>query len=116
MVDKYTDDKAKYRTVGVVPYAVEDRIGRTDSRDSVLMTPMTVSGTADLLPQSPMGRRNYIKVHNRGPATIDIRTETTVSGIQVASGDTWEENTDGTFYIISTGAASAVIVYERSTR
>lgn len=118
MVDKYTDDKAKYRTVGVVPYDIDDRIGRDDGGiDKTAITNITASGVITLLPASPLGRRNYISVKNTGSVDVEIFNSTTSSGITVAaSGGTWEENASGSFYIKSTGADSAVTVYERSSR
>lgn len=41
MADK-TDDYTKYRTVGNIPYSVEDKLGR---RDPTYVQPVTLSGT-----------------------------------------------------------------------
>ena len=114
------EDYTKYRAQGVIPYAVEDLIGRNDSNDKAQTTGMTVSGTADLLPPNPLGRRNYIKVKNEGAVDVAITTATGVAhadGIIVdANGGEWEDSTDAILYIVSTGADSNVRVYERSSK
>ena len=119
MVDSYTDDKSKYRS-GVVTYTVEDRIGRSDANDKVQTSSYTTSGTVTLLPESPLGRRNHIKVTNVGSVNVAILTasgQAVAEGyIVAASGGTWEDDTDGTFYIVSTGADSEVTIYERATK
>ena len=117
---KYTDDRSKYRTVGVVPYDIDDRIGRADGGvDKTAITDIVASGVATLLPSSPLGRRDYISITNTGGVDVEVLNSTTsgVAGVTVAaSGGTWEENASGSFYIKSTGADSAVTVYERSSR
>jgi len=42
------DDYTKYRAVGVIPYEIEDKIGRHDYKKYSLSTndPLTVSGTS----------------------------------------------------------------------
>ena len=93
MVDKYTDDKAKYRS-GEVTYTIEDKIGRADGGiDKTVTTYMVVSGTMDLLPLSPLGRRDYINVVNSGAVIVEVFTSLTSSGISIAaSGDSWEDS------------------------
>lgn len=113
-------DYTKYRAQGVIPYAVEDLIGRGEGVDVTQTTVMTVSGSVSSLPPTPLGRRNYIQVKNIGTTDVAIVTSTgtahTSGMIVTASGGTWEENTDSPLYIVSTGADSEVRVYERSER
>lgn len=119
----YRDDVSKYRTLVsgthdnyTGTHNVDEKIGRKDSRDIVVTSDITASGIAQLLPLSPLGRRNYIRIQNLGAVTVEVKSSTTVSGVQVASGEAWEENTDATFYIQTAGSESLVRVYERSTR
>lgn len=119
-MSSWTDDYTRSRTIGSIPYAIDDIIGRKENKDSVATTVMTVSGTPDLLPPSPLGRRDYIKVVNEG--SVDVAIVTSASGLPAnglliaASGGNWEDNTNATFYIVSTGANSEVRVYERASR
>lgn len=114
------EDYTKYRAQGVIPYAIEDLIGRGEGVDKTQTTLMVVSGTLSLLPASPLGRRDYIHVRNEGSVDVSITTATgtTHSGgmIVSANGGEWSDNTDSLLYIVSTGAASEVRVYERSER
>ena len=116
MVDKYTDDKAKYRTVGEIPYAIDDKIGRQTGVDKTATSSVVASGTAGLLPSSPLARRNYIKIKNLGSTTVEVLYSTTsgVTGYPLVQNAEWEENTDAILYIKSTGANSEVRVYERA--
>ena len=96
-----------------------NKIGRTDSIDRIKVSRLTASGTPTMIPV--MGRRNYIKVFNKGGVIIEIGDSTlTTSGGNglplAATSGTWEDNTDAPIYIVSTGADSSVIVYERATR
>ena len=128
MATHYTEDKSKYRTPvsGTMgsytnTYEVDDKIGRADGGiDKTAITDIIASsGVATLLPASPLGRRDYIKITNTGGVDVEVSntTATGVAGVTVsASGGTWEENASGPFYIKSTGADSAVTVYERSSR
>lgn len=114
------EDYTKYRAQGVIPYEINDIIGRRDQMDTAQTSVMIVSSTASLLPESPLGRRDYIKVKNIGATDVSIVTAsgmTASSGIIVdATGGEWEDNTDAVLYIISTGADSEVRVYERASR
>lgn len=101
--------------------SMDDKIGRSDSRDRVQTTSMTVtSGVHQLVPPTPLGRRNHIKIKNEGAVDVAIVTASGVahaSGYIVdASGGTFEDYTDAPLYIVSTGASSNVRVYERSER
>ena len=115
----WTDDYTRSRTVGVAPpYAVDDKIGRQDSVDRVATTSMTATATQQLLPATPLGRRNHIIVQNIGATTVaivDSSTTAAADGIQIAAGAEWSETTDAVLYVISTGADSAIRVYERAT-
>ena len=116
MVDKYTDDKSKYREIGVIPYEIDDIIGRQSGTDKVATTMITASGSIDLLPSSPLPRRNYIKIKNIGSTTVEI-LHSNVSGTvgyPVVQNAEFEENTDAVLYIKSTGSDSEVRVYERA--
>ena len=115
MVDKYTDDKAKYRS-GVVTYTVEDRIGRGTGTDKSATSIVTASGIAALLPNTPLPRRNYIKVKNIGTTTVEILSSTVsgVVGYPLVQNAEFEENTDAILYIKSTGSDSEVRVFERA--
>jgi len=111
------DDYTKYRTVGAIPYVIDDKIGRRDSRDRTAITDVTVvSGIYTLLPTAPLGRRDYILVKNTGAASILITTESgATTGVSLAAGEEFSDSTDATFYAYST-ATGSVNVYERSTR
>lgn len=116
----WLDDYTRSRAIGVVPYTIDSKIGRSDSIDKSKITIMTVSGSPTLLPPSPLGRRNYIKIENTGG--VDVAIVTSASGIAsegfviASGGGTWEDNTTSVFYIVSTGADSTVQVYERASR
>ena len=116
----WTDDYTRSRTIGVVPYAVDDMIGRSDKVDKVMTTSMSVSGTVVRLPTNPLGRRNYIKVTNEGGVNVAILPASGTAlaeGVIVSSGgESWEETTNADLYIVSTGAASTVTVYERASK
>lgn len=117
----WTDDYTRSRAVGVPPpYEIDDMIGRRDNYDKIVTSSMVVSGTASLLPSSPLLNRTYIKVINTGSVAVAILP---VSGtlaadgmLVAASGGEWEDNTNAVLHIVSTGADSEVRVYERSTR
>lgn len=117
----WTDDYTRSRAIGVVPYAINDKIGRPDDKlDKAKITVMTVSGTADLLPIAPLGRRSFIKITNTGGVDVAILTSSGMAAIDGfvvdANGGTWEDYTNATFYVVSTGADSTVQVYERASR
>ena len=101
-------------------YTIDDKIGRSDSRDIVRFSDMVVTTTPSLVPASPLGRRNYIFIKNED-SLIDVYVRT-ASGIGSsayvlsAGTGTWEEYTDGTFYISTVSGSADVIVYERATR
>ena len=120
------NDYTKYRAnqwaatwSGSVP-AVDDKIGRSDSVDKIVTTLMTVSGTASLLPSSPLGRRNHIKIKNLdGSASVSILasgTATYSGGYIVVAGGEWEDNTDAVLYVTTLAGSVNVQVYERSSR
>ena len=111
----YTDDKSKYRTLGT-PYNIDSLSGRQTGVDKVQTSVVTASGTASLLPASPLARRNYIKVKNVGSTTVEIlhSTASGVTGYPLVQNAEWEENTDAVLYIKSTGSDSEVRVYERA--
>ena len=102
-------------------YEIDDKIGRTDSRDIVRTTAMTVTTTPSLLPATPLGRRNYIAVKNMsGANNVAI---TTASGLNYAggypvgvSGAEWSVFTDGVLYIVAAAATADVRVFERAER
>jgi len=113
----YTDDKAKYRDLGT-PYTIDSKIGRQVPVDKAQTSTITVSGSVVMLPETPLPRRDYIKITNNGPYTVELYT-TSVSGangISVPINGTWEETTTADIYIVSTGPATAISVYERATR
>ena len=111
------EDYTRYRTVGVIPYAIDDKIGRRDSRDRTAVTDVTlVSGIYTLLPAAPLGRRDYISIKNTGAVSVLITTESgATTGVPLAAGAEFSDSTDATFYAYST-APGSVNVYERSTR
>jgi len=117
MVDYWTDDYTRSRAVGTVPYSIEDKIGRQDWVDKIAVSSVTASGVIELLPASPLGRRNYIKILNNGPNTVEIHSSTASGsvGYPVASGVEWEEYSDAVFYMKSAGT-SVLTVYERSSK
>lgn len=118
MVDSYKDDKSIYRTPGG-EYAIDDKIGRSDSKDKIAVTNMSVSSTAAPLPTSPLGRRNFIRVKNTDLVdSVAILTASGVysDGFPVAAGESWEESTDADFWIVASGGNIDVEVYERSSR
>ncbi len=120
MADWRDNDYTRNRNTGVTPYAIEDIIGRSDSLDKINITVMTVSGTASLLPASPLGRRNYIKIKNLdGSTSVSVlpSSSTTFSGgYIVAAGGEWDDNTDAIFYITTLAGSVSVQVYERASR
>lgn len=102
-------------------YEIDDKIGRSDSRDKVEITAMSVTTTASRLPASPLGRRSHIKVQNLdGVNNIAILTSsgTTWSGgyVVAANGGEWEDTTDASFWVISVAGTVDARVYERSSR
>jgi len=113
------NDYTRYRAQGVIPYAVEDIIGRQEG-DNVHVTSMSVTGVHSLLPDIPLVGRTYMKVVNEGAVDVAIVTASGVvaaTGFTVdASGGTWEDNVSANLYIVSTGAASTVKVYERASK
>ena len=116
----WTDDYTRSRTIGDIPYEIDDIIGRQSGVDTATTTAIVASGTVTLLPETPLGRRNYIQVVNTG--AVDIAIVTSISGVAAdgivvaSSGGTWEDSTSAPLYVVSTGANSAVTVYERATR
>lgn len=120
MTDYRDNDYTKNRATGVTPYSIDDVIGRSDSRDAINVTVITVSGIASLLPPSPLGRRNYIKIKNLdGSTEVSVlpSSDTTFSGgYIVAAGGEWEDNTDATFYITTLAGTVNVQVYERASK
>ena len=105
------------------PYTIDSKIGRSDSRDVVRFSEMVVTTTPSLVPASPLGRRNYIFIKNED-SLIDVYVST-FSGTggtgdpayKLSAGTgTWEEYTDGTFYISTASGTADVRVYERAPR
>ena len=101
-------------------YEINDKIGRSDSRDRVQTSVMTVTSGHQLVPPSPLGRRSYIKIQNEGLVDVAV---VAASGIAHASGyiikattGEFEDNTDAPLYIVSTAGASNVRVYEKAER
>ena len=115
---EWRDDYTRSRAVGVVPYDIDDKIGRADGGiDKSVVTDIVASGTVTLLPESPLGRRDYISIVNTGAVDVEVFSDPTGSGITVAaSGGVWEMSASGSFYIKSTGADSTVTVLEKSSR
>jgi len=102
-------------------YTIDQIIGRRNSTDTVRTTAMTVTATPSLLPASPLGRRDYIKVKNMGG--VNNVAITTASGQNFSagypigvSGGEWEAYTDGVLYIVTASGVSDVRVFERSQR
>lgn len=93
-------------------------IGRRDSVDKVKTTSMNATGVVQLLPTDPLGRRNFIRVKNVGATTVAVVTSSTMpaaSGYTIpANGGEWEDTTNAPLYVVSTGANSAILVYERA--
>ena len=107
----------------VKSYTIDEKIGRSDSKDTTVFTVMTViSGTASLLPPSPLGRRNFIRIKNLDNTNsvyllANADDEYTTKGYEVAHGEEWETASDTPLYIISTVAGTTnVQVYEKSSR
>jgi hypothetical protein len=102
-------------------YTIDDKIGRHDSRDMVYISLATVSGIVSILPPSPLGRRNFIRIKNLDDiASVYLLAnesdEYVANGYEIAHGDEWEENTDAPLYIITVSGLVDVQVYERATR
>lgn len=99
------------------PYTIDSKMGRSDSRDIAQFSTMAVSSTASLLPDNPLGRRNFIRVKNDGGASVYITTSgTTSSGHEVPTGEEWEENTDAILYVATAAGTVNIQVYERAAR
>lgn len=105
------------------PYTIDSKIGRSDSRDIVQVSLITVSsGTASLLPPNPLGRRNFIRIKNLDDTNsvyllANEDDSYAINGHEVPKGEEWEENTDAPLYIISTVSGTvSVQVYERASR
>ncbi len=113
------DDYTRYRTVDLQnpPYQIDDIIGRRDKVDTVATISMSVTTDYSVVPPSPLGRRNYLKVTNSG--TVDVYLTSsgvdTLDGYQVGAGETFEDNTDAIFYISTAAGTSDVNIYERAT-
>lgn len=104
-------------------YTIDDKMGRSDSRDIIQLSVMAVvSGTASLLPSSPLGRRNFIRIKNLDNTNsvyllADADDAYATEGYEIPHGEEWEENTDVSLYIISTASGTtSVQVYERAAR
>ena len=102
-------------------YTIDDKIGRHDSRDMVYISLVTISGSASILPPSPLGRRNFIRIKNLDAATsvyllADESDSYDANGYEIVHGGVWEENTDAPLYITTASGLANVQVYERSTR
>lgn len=114
------DDYTRYRTVGDIPYEVDDKIGRSDSRDRVAITAMTLSTTAVPLPANALDRRSHIKVINMDVANnVAILTVsgTYADGYSIPhTGGSWEDDTDAIFWIVAASGTPDVRVYEKSER
>lgn len=101
-------------------YTIDDKIGRRDSRDVVKFSEVNVTTIPTIVPAMPLGRRNYIFIKN-----VDALTDVNVS-VSSGIGDaahvlsagtgTWEENTDGTFYVSTVSGTADILVYERAAR
>lgn len=112
------DDYTRYRS-GVIPYTLEEKQGRkTDGKDIVSTSVMSVGTTATSL--AGIGRRSLIRVKNMDPANnIAILTAsgTTYSGgYQVGPGAEWEDETDADLWVASEIGVIDISVYERSRR
>lgn len=104
-------------------YTIDDKIGRSDSRDIIQLSVIAVvSGTASLLPPSPLGRRNFIRIKNLDNTNsvyllANADDAYVTEGYEIPHGGEWEENTDAPLYIISTvSGTTSVQVYERAAR
>ena len=115
-----TDDYTRYRAQGVIPYGIDDKIGRSDGRDKVATTAMSIGTTATRLPTNPLGRRNFIRIINLDAVNniyILTASGTTYSGgYHVPAGETWEESTDAELWAMADVGTINVEVYERSSR
>ena len=104
------------------PYTIDSKIGRRDSTDIVKYTVMTVSsGTPSLVPLTPLGRRNFLRIKNADDTNsvylLDSATDSYSDGYEITHGNEWEDNTDGQIYIVSTVSGTInVEVYERAAR
>lgn len=101
-------------------YEIDDKIGRSDGRDRIKTTAMSVTSVHQLVPPSPLGRRSSIKIKNEGSVDVAIVTASgvghTAGYIIEASGGVFEDDTDAPMYIVSTAGASDVRVYEKAER
>jgi hypothetical protein len=103
-------------------YGIDDKIGRSDSRDKIRTTAITVTTTPSLVPPAPLGRRNYIKALNpdgaNNIAIVSSASMTYDDGMPVlANGGVWEDSNDGSVYAVAEGTTvSGVRVYERAER
>jgi hypothetical protein len=118
-MSSWTDDYTRSRTIGSIPYTINDIMGRKEKIDSVRTSSVTASGSVTLLPEVPLARRDYIKVTNEG--AVDVAILSTISGtasdgiLIAANGGSWDDSTNAPLYIVSTGANSEVRVYERAS-
>ena len=94
----------------------DNKVGKREAIDKIYTRSVTASGTVTLLPESPLGRRTYIKVKNIGNIDVAIVSHQTMSPtdgyIVDASGGEYDAITNAPLYIVSTGADSEVRVYE----
>lgn len=101
-------------------YDIDAKIGKKFKIDTVKTSSITVSGTVTSLPETSLGRRDYIKVTNVGGVEVEILSSANQSvgdGYPLAaSGGEFEAETNATLYIVSTGAASELRVFERATK
>jgi len=114
------DDYTRYRTSGVIPYGIDDKIGRSDSKDKIATTSMTIGTTATKLPTTPLGRRNFIRIKNLDGANevyvLTASGTTHSGGYSIAADDEWEESTDAVLWGITAAGTVDVEIYERSER
>ena len=52
-MSSWKDDYTRSRTVGVVPYSIEDKIGRRDPGDRARTSLITATSTTQRLPLDP---------------------------------------------------------------
>ena len=101
-------------------YDLDNKIGRKFKIDTAKTSTITVSGVVTALPEVTLGRRDYIKVINVGGVGVEILSSASQSvgeGYPVASsGGEFIVETNAPLYVVSTGAASELRIYERASK
>lgn len=94
----------------------DNKVGKRAAIDKIYTSSVTASGIVTLLPESPLGRRTYIKVKNIGSVDVAILSHQNMSSsdgyIVDANGGEYNITTNADLYVISTGADSEIRIHE----